>query len=78
MKNKNLIRVGQKIVIRTNGELHDCGHIIYTIKRGDTLSEIAEKYNVSIQSIAKRNDIKNVNLIYAGNTLRICRYPEEN
>lgn len=78
IKNKNLILVGQKIIIKSAGELHDCGHIIYTIKRGDTLSAIARKYNVTVQSIAQRNDIKNVNLIYAGNTLRICRYPENN
>ena len=73
--NPNLIYVGQKIIIRTTGEediTHDCGHIIYHIKWGDTLTQIAKKFGVSIQSIVDENDIKNPNLIYAGSYLRIC------
>lgn len=76
--NPNLIYIGQKIKIRTNdGEdsIHDCGHIIYRIKWGDTLTSIARRYNVSIQSIVEQNNIGNPNLIYAGRLLRICRYP---
>ncbi|MCI8518703.1 MAG: LysM peptidoglycan-binding domain-containing protein [Clostridia bacterium] len=49
----------------------DINHIIYTIKRGDTLSQIAKEFNVTIESIAKLNDIKDINLIYAGDRLRI-------
>ncbi|MBR6033469.1 MAG: LysM peptidoglycan-binding domain-containing protein [Clostridia bacterium] len=73
--NPNLIYVGQKLRIITTGEyedLHDCGHVIYRIKWGDTLTSIARKYGVSIQSIVDENDIANPNLIYAGNILRIC------
>lgn len=77
IQNPNLIYIGQKIVIRTTGnnDIHDCGHIIYQIRRGDTLTEIARRYNVSVQSIAEENNIANPNLIYAGSLLRICRYP---
>lgn len=49
----------------------DINHIIYTIKRGDTLSSIAREFNVTVESIARLNDIQNVNLIYAGDRLRI-------
>lgn len=76
--NPNLIYVGQKIKIRTNvveGDIHECGHIIYRIKWGDTLTSIARRYHVSIQSIVEQNNIANPNLIYAGSLLRICRYP---
>lgn len=76
IQNPNLIFTGQKIKIRISDDsLHDCGHIIYRIKWGDTLSSIAQKYGVSVQSIATSNNIQNQNLIYAGNLLRICRYP---
>lgn len=43
----------------------------YTIKWGDTLSQIAYKYRVSVQQLASWNNIKNPNLIYAGNRLII-------
>ncbi len=75
--NPNLIYVGQKIKIKIDDyTIHDCGHIIYKIKWGDTMTSIAKKYGVSIQSIAEINNIENVNLIYAGEQLRICRYPK--
>jgi murein DD-endopeptidase MepM/ murein hydrolase activator NlpD len=43
----------------------------YQIRRGDTLSGIAARFNTSVGALAKLNGIKNVNLIYAGATLRI-------
>jgi len=43
----------------------------YTIAPGDTLYRISLKYNVSLTAIAAANNIRNVNLIYAGQTLRI-------
>ena len=43
----------------------------YTVKAGDTLSEIAKKYNTTVSTLASKNGIKNPNLIYAGQTLRI-------
>lgn len=43
----------------------------YTVKPGDTLWAISRKYNTSIVQIAKDNNIQNVNLIYAGQKLKI-------
>lgn len=43
----------------------------YKIKKGDTLSGIASRYGTSVSALAKANNIKNPNLIYAGNTLTI-------
>lgn len=43
----------------------------YTVVRGDTLSEIAVKYNTTVSYLAKLNNIKNVNLIYVGQVLKI-------
>ncbi len=43
----------------------------YTIKRGDTLSALAQRFHTSVSALAKANGIKNPNLIYAGAQLRI-------
>jgi len=40
-----------------------------TIKWGDTLSELAIKYNTTVARLVELNNISNPNLIYAGNTL---------
>lgn len=46
--------------------------IVYTVKSGDTLSEIAQKYGTSVSSILALNpSIQNPNLIYPGNQLKI-------
>lgn len=47
--------------------------ITYTVKRGDTLSQIAEKYGTTVKAIAAENGIKNVNLIYVGQKLKITK-----
>lgn len=73
IKNPNLIYVGEKIYVPTlnNSKLHDSSHILYLVKRGNTLSQISRLYNVSINSIVNLNDIQNPNLIFAGQILRI-------
>ena len=43
----------------------------YTVKSGDTLSEIAKKYNTTVQELVKDNNIKNANLIYVGQKIVI-------
>ena len=43
----------------------------YTVVKGDTLSEIAVKYNTTVSYLAKLNNIANVNLIYVGQVLKI-------
>lgn len=43
----------------------------YVVKPGDTLSEISCKFGVSVDALAKVNDICDVNLIYAESVLRI-------
>ena len=45
--------------------------IYYTVKSGDTLSKIADEYNITVQSIALENNIQNPNIIYVGQILRI-------
>lgn len=44
----------------------------YTVKKGDTLSQIAKKFNMSLNELLRLNpDIKNPNLIQIGQQIRI-------
>lgn len=43
----------------------------YTVKAGDTLSEIAETHNTTVEKLAKLNNIKNVDLIFIDQVLVI-------
>lgn len=45
--------------------------VYYTIKSGDTLSGIAQRYNTTVAELVKLNKISNPNLIYGGTKLRI-------
>lgn len=45
--------------------------VTYAIQPGDTLTYIAKKYHTTVDRIAKENSIKNPDLIYAGDKLRI-------
>ncbi|MFS9181584.1 LysM peptidoglycan-binding domain-containing protein [Streptococcus timonensis] len=43
----------------------------YVVKPGDTLSEIAETHNTTVEKLAKLNNIKNIHLIYVDQVLVI-------
>lgn len=62
--------------ILTNSTVHGSesrgtGSITYTVQRGNTLSQIASSYGVTVEHIVEINDIQNPNLIYPGEKLRI-------
>ena len=53
-------------------EVEEKNIIDYTVKKGDTLSEIAEDYDTTVSEIAKLNpEIKDVNLIYVGQVIKV-------
>ncbi len=70
------IIAGKTLSIYPNGEIVSAppktqtNYIYHKIKKGETLSQIAEKYKVSIVSIRSLNDISG-NKIVAGKTLKI-------
>ena len=43
----------------------------YTVQTGDTLSGIARRYGVTISYLVRLNGIRNPNLIYPGQILRV-------
>lgn len=76
IQNPDLIYPGEKLRILTNSSIpgneeRGTGSIIYTVQRGNTLSQIAREYDVSVEHIVELNDIQNPNLIYPGEKLRI-------
>ena len=46
-------------------------YIEYTIIKGDTLTSIAKAFGTTIAKLKEINNIKNVNLIYAGDVIKI-------
>lgn len=69
ISNPNKINVGQVIKIPTLNSTTKT--ITHKVKSGDTLGGIAKKYNTTYQKIAKDNNIKDPNKIYAGQKLII-------
>ncbi|MDO3393765.1 LysM peptidoglycan-binding domain-containing protein [Ligilactobacillus sp. 110_WCHN] len=42
-----------------------------TVKAGDTVSELAQKYNTTVQTIQQLNNLNNPNLIFVGQQLKV-------
>lgn len=47
--------------------------VIYTVKKGDTLSKIASQYGITYQKIASDNGIANPNKIFIGQKIKIIK-----
>lgn len=68
--NKDLIQVGQVLTIPTNTG-SSTNYLYYYVQSGDTLSEIAKKYNLTTDQLAQWNDISDINLIQPGQLLKV-------
>lgn len=64
----NLIYPGQTIRVPEGGAP---SARYYTIRPGDTLSGIAERFGTTVSTLQRLNGIEDPNLIYAGSTIRI-------
>ena len=42
-----------------------------TVKAGDTVSELAQKYNTTVNTIQQLNNLSNPNLIFVGQQLKV-------
>ena len=72
ISNPNIIHPGQVLKIYTDQQQQPV-YETYTVKSGDTLSEIAQQFKTTIDKIARDNGINNVNLITIGQKLKIYR-----
>ncbi len=64
----NLIYTGERLQIPGDS---DYGRETYRVRSGDTLSQIALEYGISVESLAAENGITDPDLIYPGEVLRI-------
>ena len=69
--NPNLIYPGQQLTIKTSFGTSENTTNIYIVRRGDTLSEIALKYNTTVNRLVLLNNIQNRNLIFPGQQIII-------
>ncbi|HEX7082154.1 MAG TPA: LysM peptidoglycan-binding domain-containing protein [Gammaproteobacteria bacterium] len=82
LRSRNLIRAGQVLMLpvpaagtpatlaEARGETAVAGGE-YVVRRGDTIERIARVLGVDMEQLLRENDIRNKNLIYAGQTLRV-------
>lgn len=80
LANPNLIYVGQVLMIKqatsasqstTATPAKPASSATYTVKAGDTLSQIAASHGTSYQNLASLNHLSNPNEIYVGQTLKL-------
>lgn len=72
LQNLNLIYAGETIRVRVPlREEPGVTITTYTVRRGDTLTFIARRFGTTVENIVAMNDLKNPNLIYAGEKLRL-------
>ncbi|MCL2559731.1 MAG: phage tail tip lysozyme [Turicibacter sp.] len=72
IQNANLIFAGQTIKIPTSTSTSSTTTpSTYTIKTGDTLTSIAQRFGTTVAKLQSLNNIKNANLIYAGQTIKL-------
>lgn len=78
IRNPNVVYVGQVLIIPGGhtpipqpGGGHGDGGATYIVKRGDTLGDIAKRFNTTVQAIMRINRISNPNRIEVGQVLLI-------
>ena len=80
LANPNLIYIGQVLTIKqatsvsqstTATPAKPASSATYTVKAGDTLSQIAASHGTSYQTLASLNHLSNPNEIYVGQTLKL-------
>lgn len=71
IKNADRINVGQVLKVKGTANKATPKISTYTVKSGDTLSGIAQKHGTTTKALQSLNGIKNANLIYAGQKLKV-------
>lgn len=71
--NKDLTVPVREAARQEKSLISDQGVLYYQIVWGDTLSELALTFDTTVDELARQNNIKNVDLIYAGEYLIIGR-----
>jgi N-acetylmuramoyl-L-alanine amidase len=69
IKKKDRIYVKQKLKVPSSPE--EKSYVMYVVKRGDFLKEIAGRHHTTVIALRKLNNLKDKNHIYAGQRLKI-------
>ncbi len=69
LKSRHRIRIGQRLRLPVADIAVDLDASTYTVRRGDSLSVIAERVGVSEKSLMTWNGLRNKNRIYVGQVL---------
>jgi flagellum-specific peptidoglycan hydrolase FlgJ len=64
-------RVGNKKPVKVAAAAKKEEPQVYVVKKGDTLTSIAKRYNTTVQNLVNLNNIKNPDLILVGQKLRV-------
>ncbi len=67
----NWVYTGQLLVLPGASWDNGNGYSTYVVAHGDTLKQIAVRYNTSVDALARLNNIYNYNRIYAGQRLTV-------
>jgi LysM repeat protein len=59
--------------VKENSYKDDYSVVVYFIKPGDTLWDIAKKFRVTVDSLIRINDLENPDIIYPGEKLYIVK-----
>lgn len=70
IKNVNLIYAGQKLIVPIVSD-KSIKPVYYTVKPNDNLTKIANMYGTTVDELCRLNDIKNRNLIYPNQKIRV-------
>ena len=69
--NPDLIYPGNEIIVKAGSSRDDDCDVVYQVRPGDTLSEIAARYNTTVGRLVEVNGIDNPDLIYPDTILKI-------
>lgn len=72
----NNLSIGQKITLPTLSSLDNQEFDIYTVQKGDSLYQIAKKYNITIDNLKKINNLTN-NLLSINQQLKVPTLKEK-
>ena len=61
----------KSVQAEVNKLLNTKKEVVYVVKRGDTLTYIANKFGTTVDALVKKNNIKNKNVIYVGQKIKI-------
>ncbi|MDW7652254.1 MAG: M23 family metallopeptidase [Bacillota bacterium] len=73
MVNPHFIREGQVLTLLTEEAAHgaDVAQVVHTLRRGETVWDLARRYNVSMNDILSANNVQDVHRLQAGQELLI-------